>query len=155
MKLFSSLALVAALFISSSAAADLDTCPGNERLFDLYNAKFSTDINPQREICIEIKGELKTDVPLQGSMIEYTVAGPADIKKTWQIGVYSTMRYPSGTELPFKKGTRTLQTCFYLPPEFKDTKSGTELAFNVKITSQDKDGDDVRVLCVRGNARVA
>ncbi|KAF8925363.1 hypothetical protein BGZ58_000873 [Dissophora ornata] len=156
MKLISSLAFVAALSLSTSAASHLDSCPGNEKLFDLDSASFETNtINPLSEICLLIKGDLKTDIPPNGSILEVTVELPGDIKLSWPAPVYSSLRFPVGAELPVPAGSgRELKPCFYLPPQFKDTKAGVEILISAKITREDEDGDGVRVLCVRGVARV-
>ncbi|KAG0364086.1 hypothetical protein BC939DRAFT_480617 [Gamsiella multidivaricata] len=157
MKLVSSLSLVAALVVSVCSASHLDSCPENDSLFDVYSASINpSSVDPSKEICLSIKGELKTDLPLEGSMIKFTVEQPRVLSKDWQVGVYSSLRFPQGTQLPVSGGgDRELNACFYLPPEFQYTQNGAELLISAEITSRDKDDDDVSVVCVTGAARVS
>ncbi|KAG0236196.1 hypothetical protein B0O80DRAFT_496916 [Mortierella sp. GBAus27b] len=153
MKFISSLAFVAALYISSTAA-HLEKCPGSEKHFDLERASFVPDtINTSSEICMSIKGDLRVNIDSNGSM-GITAEGPRGLKKSFRAGVFSFIRNPQGAQIA-QGDEREFQACFYLPPEFQYTPSGSMIKITAVVTRKDGDGDDERVLCVRGPVRVA
>ncbi|KAI1315725.1 hypothetical protein EDD11_000433 [Mortierella claussenii] len=158
MKYLAPLALVATLFISTSSAAHLEKCRGNEKLFELDDASFvDVTYGINSEICLEVVGEFKADLPYDTSSIEYSVAKLGQHADPWSLSVYNSVKFPPGSALPVLKGDkRTLKPCFYLPPSVAQSSvSRDEIGVTVKVTTQNKDGDNVRVFCVTGSFRIA
>ncbi|KAG0305681.1 hypothetical protein BGZ98_003761 [Dissophora globulifera] len=125
------------------------------RVQAMTSANFESSlIDPRGQICLLVRGELKAEIALQGPTVEFTAEQPGVLKKIWTAPVYGTLKNSDGTDLPIRGiGERELKVCFYLPPEFGNTKSGVELQISAKLKGKDKDGDDMRFLCTRGAAR--
>ncbi|KAK3826147.1 MAG: hypothetical protein J3Q66DRAFT_115073 [Benniella sp.] len=146
MKLISSLALVAALYISSSTALEL--C-GSKKNVNIYDSKFAEgSVNPMNEMCIKIEGEFESTFNY-GSVVEFTAAH-GGITKTWKSDAYSSMR-PNSVLL--EKGEHEFQACSFLPPEYQNAEKG-QISIKVEFYNKDSEGDLVPFFCVKGGAPI-
>ncbi|KAG0259397.1 hypothetical protein BG011_002656 [Mortierella polycephala] len=154
MKSFSTLALFGALFMASSAFAGVQPCYGREKWFDFKRAEFaSSTVSKTNPIVLTIKGKPNADLLTGESKVEFSVR-QGSLRATWESQLYNAL---DGTvQQPFTKGDSTdINLRFFLPPDFKNVNSGSELQIMAKITR--KAGPDyyTRVICVRGPIRIA
>ncbi|KAF9201028.1 hypothetical protein BGZ49_008734 [Haplosporangium sp. Z 27] len=159
MKFIPALAVIFIVLFSGATASQLGICAGKEKLFELSDVAFdNVVIGAKNEICVNIKGNVKTALPQYSTLIEFTVKRPRiNEERTWSVDLYSALKAtPETSPLPITKGdNRFLRPCFFLPSKINDALPGEELPITISITTKDSDGDFVRVSCVNGVARIA
>ncbi|KAF9184699.1 hypothetical protein BGZ51_002333 [Haplosporangium sp. Z 767] len=139
--------------MASSAFAGVQPCYGREKWFDFKRAEFaSSTVSKTSPIILTIKGKPNTDLLTGESKVEFVVQQDS-LRVTWESQLYNTL--DGVVQQPFTKGDSTdINLRFFLPPDFKDVNSGSELQVTAKISR--KAGADyyTRVVCVRGPIRV-
>ncbi|KAF9295753.1 hypothetical protein BGZ88_001513 [Linnemannia elongata] len=154
MKYITPLALFAIAIFSSTANAELDLCPRNVKLFDYEDDEFffPTEQDSEHEICLDIKGEFKVDLPPIGSEIVF-LAKKGNIKKDWRVNLYGALKLPTSDRLPIRAGfSDTVRVCSYLPGEFRYTKR-TEIKFGVQILLPGEQHEQIAV-CLNGDLKL-
>ncbi|KAF9903422.1 hypothetical protein EC991_003832 [Linnemannia zychae] len=149
MKYMAPLALLATVLLSSSANASLDLCSRNRRLFDYEDNSFffpSNICNSLNQICLDIWGTFKTEIPAADSEVTFH-ARKGDITDEWKVNVYRALELPTS---PIGKNYNgKVRVCTYLPPKFQGIKN-TDIDLSMKITRPGEDNPDI-VICLDGS----
>ncbi|KAK3810683.1 MAG: hypothetical protein JOS17DRAFT_807375 [Linnemannia elongata] len=154
MKYITPLALFAIALFSSNVNADLDLCPRNTKLFDYEDDGFFFPElqDSEHEICLDIKGEFKVDMPSIGSEVIF-LAKKAHIKRAWKVGLYQAIQLPTSDKLPILAGfSGTIRVCSYLPTEFRYIKR-TDITFGVQILRPGDQNAQIAI-CLGGDLKL-
>ncbi|KAF9927321.1 hypothetical protein FBU30_003320 [Linnemannia zychae] len=148
MKFLTPLALLATTLLSSSAYAALDLCDSNKELFSHEHNSFyfPTGIsNAENEVCVDIRGKFKTEIPLINSKVKF-FARRGDLEKDWEVDVYATMKQPANSEWPIRSGFNDkIRLCTFHNSDFKYI-TNKDINFKVMVTRP----DGQVVICLSG-----
>ncbi|KAG0251942.1 hypothetical protein BG011_007307 [Mortierella polycephala] len=153
MKSTSTLALFAALCLSSTAIAGFQECDGNEK-FLLSHATLPSEIGTSDDVPISISGHLYTKITGNSKLDIKVSTEDEETSASFEQKISGAVPAQSPMTWPQEEGETEMNFHFYPPPQFRYVASNTRLVVKVAIRAEDEEGDFVDAICVQGTTRV-
>ncbi|KAF9303965.1 hypothetical protein BGZ74_002679 [Mortierella antarctica] len=144
MKPFTPIFVLAALFLSSTAVADLFAC-GHIRTYQFDGADYSpSPMKPGSQVCITIDGKFeKIPLPVGGTKIKVEIWAKGGLHGSWE----NDLVYSGGPD-----DRNPIKACFFLAPDFVTMQP--EAKVSVRLSVPNPYNAKLDIMCMKGTMTI-